>query len=234
MQAAIIKLYELAGAEDDRRFSPFCWRIRLALLHKGLPFEGVPWRFTEKETLAFSGQSKVPVIVDGDRILFDSWAIAEYLEDTYTDRPSLFGGTSGKALSRFVTDWVETVLHPGMIRLLLADVYAHLHDKDKDYFRQTREKWLGMTLEAFCASREEQIVSFRQSLVPLRTTLQRQPFLAGQAPAWADYVTFSAFQWARCISSLTLLEADDPIVSWRDSLLDAFDGEARRAVGYAC
>ncbi|WP_375505338.1 glutathione S-transferase N-terminal domain-containing protein [uncultured Nostoc sp.] len=63
MQSTKIRLYDLAGAEDDRRFSPNCWRVRLALLHKGLPFETVPWRFTEKETIAFSGQGKVPVIV---------------------------------------------------------------------------------------------------------------------------------------------------------------------------
>ena len=29
------------------------------------------------------------MIVDGDRVIHDSWAIAEYLEDTYTTRPCL-------------------------------------------------------------------------------------------------------------------------------------------------
>lgn len=123
MSAIPIKLYELAGSEDNRRFSPFCWRVRFALLHKRIPFETVPWRFTEKEAIAFSGQGKVPVIVDGDRVTCDSWAIAQYLEDTYADRPSLFGGPIGKALSRFVTDWVETVLHPEILRLVLTDIY---------------------------------------------------------------------------------------------------------------
>lgn len=33
-----ITLYELAGADADRRFSPFSWRVRMALLHKGLSF----------------------------------------------------------------------------------------------------------------------------------------------------------------------------------------------------
>lgn len=227
-----IKLYELAGTEDERRFSPFCWRIRFALLHKELPFEPLAWRFVEKEIIAFSGQGKVPVIVDGERIVHDSWAIAEYLEDTYTTRPSLFGGVSGKALSRFVTDWVETVLHPTIFRLVAMDVYTHLHDKDKEYFRKTREARLGMSLEALRAEREENLTSFRDSLAPLRTTLQYQPFLAGQEPAWSDYVTFSAFQWARCVSSLPLLIAKDPVFAWRDRLLDAFNGEAQKVLGY--
>jgi len=46
-----ITLYDLAGAEPDRRFSPFCWRTRLALAHKGLAVETVPWRFSEKALL---------------------------------------------------------------------------------------------------------------------------------------------------------------------------------------
>jgi hypothetical protein len=32
-------LYDLAGADPDLRFSPYCWRTRLALAHKGLEVE---------------------------------------------------------------------------------------------------------------------------------------------------------------------------------------------------
>ena len=31
-----MELYELAGADPARVFSPFCWRIRMALAAKGL------------------------------------------------------------------------------------------------------------------------------------------------------------------------------------------------------
>ena len=74
-----IKLYELAG-KDDRRFSPYCWRTRMALEHKGLEYETIPVRFTDKDAIAFSGQERVPVIRDGSNVISDSWAIAEYLE----------------------------------------------------------------------------------------------------------------------------------------------------------
>ncbi|MEH2241348.1 glutathione S-transferase family protein [Nostoc sp.] len=232
MQSTKIRLYDLAGAEDNRRFSPNCWRVRLALLHKGLPFETVPWRFTEKETIAFSGQGKVPVIVDREQVVYDSWAIAQYLEENYPQYPSLFGGEVGKSLSRFTTDWVEAVLNPEIVRLIITDIYSHLHEKDKDYFRQTREKAFGATLEVISADREQRVVTFGNSLTPLRRTLQHQTFLAGQAPAWADYVVFSAFQWARSVSAFPLLVADDPIFSWRDRMLDTFDGEPRKVLGY--
>ena len=89
-----IQLYELAG-KDDRRFSPYCWRARMALEHKGLDYETVPVRFTDKDLIAFSGQERIPVVRDGDNVVSDSWDIAEYLERQYPDKASLFGGGVG-------------------------------------------------------------------------------------------------------------------------------------------
>ena len=78
-----MQLYDLAGAEPERRFSPYCWRTKLALVHKGLAAETIPWRFMDKDVIAFSGQEKVPVLIDGGNVISDSWAIATYLEKTY-------------------------------------------------------------------------------------------------------------------------------------------------------
>src|SRR5436309_145269 len=108
-----ITLYDLAGAEADRRFSPFCWRTRMALAHKGLDVETVPWRFTEKEKLPRPNAGRVPVIVDDSQVVHDSSTIAEYLEDRYPDHPSLFPSGAGPALTRFIQNWTETVLQPG-------------------------------------------------------------------------------------------------------------------------
>lgn len=231
-----ITLYDLAGAEDDRRFSPNCWRTRLCLLHKGLPFETIPWRFVEKEAIAFSGQGKVPVLVDGSQTVIDSWGIAEYLEATYPspDYPSLFGGEAGKGLCQFMTQWVGTALNPILVPLIIVDIYQHLHEKDREYFRRTREQALGKPLEELCTDPEQHLQQLHKAMTPLRRTLQVQSYLAGSEPNWADYVVFSAFQWARSISQLSLIPAEDPIFAWRERLLDAFNGEARRSLGYPC
>lgn len=222
-------LYDLAGADPELRFSPYCWRVRLALAHKGLDVETVPWRFVEKDRLAFSGQDKVPVLVDGERAVSDSTAIAAYLEEAYPDRPSLFGGPQARALTRFVKDWTELVVHPGILALILTDVHDSLHEGDKAYFRESREKRFGRRLEEVSAGREERLPAFRDSLKPLRATLEAQAFLAGDQPAWADYIVFAAFQWARATSAFELLAPDDPVARWRERLLDAFGGLARKA-----
>lgn len=147
-----LTLYDLAGADPDRRFSPYCWRIRLALAHKELAVETIPWRFTDKEMIAFSGQGRVPVLVDAGKSLAGSWTIANYLEQKYPERP-LFAGPVGAARTRFIESWTDTTLLPGLAPLILVDVLAHLHEKDRAYFRASREQRLGMTLEAACADR---------------------------------------------------------------------------------
>lgn len=227
-----IQLYDLAGAEDDRRFSPYCWRVKMALKHKGLDFEAIPWRFTEKERIAFTGSTTVPVIVDGSRAVYDSFEIAVYLDEAYPSRPGLFEGTESRALSLFMCHWAFRSLHPPLLRAMLMDLYKHLHEKDRAYFRESREKRLGARLEEAGADPKKWLAEFRGALEPLRPVLVLNPFVAGKGPGFADYIVFGIFQWARSVSPLRLLEPDDPLYKWRERMLDLFGGYAREAKGY--
>lgn len=226
-----MKLWELAGAEDNRLFSPYCWRTRMALAHKGLQAETVPWRFTEKEALAFSGQGLVPVLQDGDQVVGDSWAIAAYLDAAYPAQ-ALFEGAQAKSLAFFLKNWCERTLHLPIMRVILLDLYGNLHQKDKAYFRESREKRFGMTLEAFAGDARAALIALRTALDPLRPVLAAQPYICGAAPAYGDYIVFGAFQWARAMSLIRLLEPDDPVYAWRERLLDAHGAMARNAKGY--
>jgi glutathione S-transferase len=226
-----LRLYDLAGADPDRRFSPYCWRTRLALAHKGLAVETIPWRFTEKAEIGASGQGLVPVLVDGDRWVSDSWTIANYLENTYPDHPPLFGGATGQSLTRFYSTFADGLV-AAIFPFIALDILDRIAAEDRDYFRASREKRVGMTLEAFTVGRETKLPAFRASLMPLRRTLTAQPFFAGDEPLYADYAVFGPLQWARCISPFELLEKDDPVRLWRDRLLDRFGGLARKSPAY--
>lgn len=227
-----IQLYDLAGAEDYRRFSPPCWQVKLALQHKGLEVEEIPWRYSEKAAIAFSGQGAVPVLVDNGKTVVDSWAIVEYLEATYGDRPSLFGGTMGKSGALFTKFWCIQAMSPFIMRIIVLDLFQHLHENDKAYFRESREQRFGKTLEAFASSEETTTNTFRTSLTPLREVLTRQLYLCGDQPYFADYVVLAQFLWARAMSPIQLLTTDDPIYDWRDRLLDHFDGYISHYTGY--
>jgi glutathione S-transferase len=217
------KLYDLAGADPSLRFSPYCWRAKLALAHKNLAYETVPWRFTEKPAIAFSGQDKVPVLVDGKTTIADSQAIAEYLEATYPNEASLFGDPASKAMTYFVKNWTELSLHPAIVKVVLPDIFAVLDPKDQPYFRQSREAFQGMTIEAIAARRPEYLTVLQTALAPLRATLKAQPFLAGDIPNYADHIAYGALRWATMTSSTPLLEADDPITLWMQALLNTYD-----------
>ncbi|MDR0439539.1 MAG: glutathione S-transferase family protein [Candidatus Accumulibacter sp.] len=217
-----IVLYELAGADADLRFSPYCWRSRMALLHKGLDFETVPWRFTDTDVIAFSGQGRVPILVDGETVVSDSWAIADYLERTYPETPSLFGGAAAQSVTRFVNAFVDGVINAGIAPLIVSDIYPLLHEKDRAYFRASREQRFGKPLETVTANRETEVAGFRRLLDPFRRVLAGQPFLGGASPLYADYILFGSLQWARCVSSFALLDKDDALIAWQERLLDRF------------
>jgi len=227
-----IKLYDLAGAEDDRRFSPNCWRSKMALKHKGLEFETIPWRFTEKEAIAFSGQGFVPVLVDDDHVVHDSWNIAIYLEEAYPQRPALFEGGQSRALTEFFQHWAFRVLHSATLKVILLDLFARLHEKDKAYFRESREKRFGMALEEYAADGKGALASLRGALEPVRPVLVQHPFVSGYGPGYADYLLLGPFMWARAMSPIRLLEPDDPVFAWRERMLDLFGGYARAAKGF--
>ena len=222
-------MYDLAGADKNRRFSPYCWRIRMALAHKGLNVECIPWYFTEKDKLKFSGQERVPVLIDGSKTISDSWEIAKYLESTYPDGPSL-KIESGEVL--FIKFWSETILHQQMLQILVLEIHNNLRPEDQNYFRESREKKFGQTLEEVVSNRNEHLNRMQKLLTPLRSTLYKQEYLSGESPGFSDYIVFGAFQWARCTSSISILNSDDIVYKWREKMLNMYEGLALNAVSY--
>jgi glutathione S-transferase len=222
-------LHELAGADPALVFSPYCWRTRLALAHKGLTPDCAPWRFTESEAIAFSGQGKVPVLVDGEHVVHDSWAIAEYLDAAYPDRPSLLGGPAGAAHARFLNAWTDSVVHGGIARMVVRDILDVLDPAHQPYFRTSRERAFGMTLEEVVQGRDTRVVEWRKQLSPVRTVLAAQPWLGGDAPDYADYILAGSLMWPRCTSRFVLLEESDVVAQWFARVRALFGGLAERA-----
>jgi len=225
----MITLYDLVFSED-RRPSPFCWRAKFALKHKGLSWRDEPMGFTEKEKIAFAQSQTVPVIHDGTAVVKDSWAIAEHLDKAYPDKP-VFKSEMALGYARFVSGWVDTAVHPALFGLIVGDLYDRVRPVDQAYFKESRGKRLGTTdFAGFQAqAREKGLPALRAVLEPARRMLRDQPFLAGNHPAYPDYALAGAFLWARTVSLLTLLESDDPIDAWRERMLDLYDGMARKA-----
>jgi glutathione S-transferase len=222
-----MKLYELRG-KDDVRFSTFAWRSRMALLHKGLDFERVGVGMADKETISFSGQKLVPILVDGETTVTDSWRIAEYLEDTHPDAPSLFGGDTGRRFARFFNSWIDSQVMPVLFPLLAVGVTTLNAPEDEAHFRGKFEGLFKKTLEELAEGREAGLPKFQRLLAPARDLVKAAPFIGGAMPLYPDYALYGVFIWARIVSSTQVLKADDPLAAWFERMLDLYEGEGRR------
>jgi glutathione S-transferase len=222
----MITLYDLAF-DKDLRPSPFCWRVKLALKHKGLAWRDEPCGFTEKQKIAFAQSQTYPVIHDGTKVVKDSWVIAQHLDAAYPDKPLL----PDRSYAQFINAWVDTAVNVAIFPIVVGDLVDRVRPQDRDYMLESRGKRLGTTdFAAFQAkAREKGVVALRTALEPARRVLKEQPFLSGATPAYPDYILLGSLMWPRTISPLELLEKDDAVYTWRERMLDQFDGFARKA-----
>jgi len=136
-----IRLYELV-LDSGCSASPFVWRIRYALAHKGLPFESVPVGFTEIPKV-FGGRFKtVPVIEHGDTLMAESWDIAEYLDRAFPGAPALFSGPAELAMVRLADAWFLADVLRKMFFVYVLDIHNAARPEDRAYFRRSREEHL--------------------------------------------------------------------------------------------
>lgn len=226
-----VTFYDLAGA-GDQRFSPYCWRARMAAAHKGLDITTTAVNFLDIPKIEGGKYQTVPVLLDHETGtgLQDSFAIAEYLEKTYPDAPTLFGSEEGVVFARFIQAWANSVINLSIINMIALDIHDLLTPEDQKHFRQTREQRFGRTLEEIQEGREDRLEDFQAQLRPLRLMLATQPFLGGTEPKFTDYILFGTFQWANIASSFKLLRETDPINEWYDRCLDLHGAIARAAL----
>ena len=161
-------------------------------------------------------------------MLSDSWAIALHLEDSVGSGRSLFGGEKGKAHALFINNWASFGLQPLLLQIMILELFERLQDRDKAYFRESREKRFGRSLEDHAALADEAKQRLPAMLAPLSMTLNSQAWLGGDVPSYADYIALGAFQWVRTSSSFDLPGfAGEKVADWHAAMLDLHDGLAR-------
>jgi glutathione S-transferase len=153
-------LYDLAAKDPEMRFSPFCWRAKMAMRHKGLDFETIP-----------------------------------IIRSTF-----------------------------------LLDIYNVVADRDRAYFRESREKLFGGKLEELAMERSAGLKALAQVLQPAEATLNVSRWLAGDEPSYADYCLFGSLQWGRVLSSEPIVSPDGAVGRWFERMLGLFDGYARQVL----
>jgi len=223
----MITLYDLQ-LSSGCTISPFVWRTKYALAHKGFDVDIVPGGFTGIMERTGGRTERLPAILDDGKLVLDSMLIAEYLDETYPDRPMLFEGPSMKMLMKFLDTWLwRTAIGP-WFTCYIQDYHDLSLPQDHAYVRETRERMLGgRKLEDVQAGREDRLPLVPPTLEPFRQLLRENPWLGGETPNFADYSALAVFLWTASVATTPPLTDDDPLRDWLDRGFDLYGGLGR-------
>ncbi len=222
-----IKLYDLVLASGVT-LSPFVWRTKLALKHKGFEIDDVETSYMGIRRMLDGSYRRLPVIEDDGRIVPDSWDIAAYLDGTYPDRPMLYRSQAERNFARFLDGWMWRGMIHAWFSCYTLDQVKLVHAEDRDYVLDAHQNRIfKRPLEEVTADREQRLLEARPLLDPLRELLQRSPWLAGEEPNQIDYIALGNFLWAASLASHPPLAKDDPLMDWLDRGFDLFGGIGR-------
>ncbi|MES3011543.1 MAG: glutathione S-transferase family protein [Pseudomonadota bacterium] len=127
----------------NKNYSSWSMRPWVLLKQAGIPFQETKIRFDSfepdsafKATLGrISPVGKVPVLVDGDRVVWDTLAIAEYLAETFPDKQLWPADAAARARARSVC----AEMHAGFGALrhhCLMNIEAHLPEVGARLWRE--------------------------------------------------------------------------------------------------
>jgi len=131
--------------------SLFSRKVEIVLAEKGLAYDRVMVPFNQAEgyfpkhpdVLSANPKGQVPVLVDGELILFDSTVINEYLDDAYPDPPLRPHAPDARARCRLLELAADEILLPMVARLMYRTEPA-----DPDPARQRAREDDGKRAEA--------------------------------------------------------------------------------------
>ena len=162
--------------------SPFSWRVLLALEHKKLPYESQLLHFDKQEQqspqmLKLNPRGRVPVLKDGDYVVFESVAILYYLDLKYPQTP-IFGVTPEEAgvIMRVICEF-QAYAEPA-VQMIVNAIFADQVTDDID----------ALTDAMHVVGREARTIEGR---------LSKEAWIVGSAYSALDMVIFPWIQLLR-------------------------------------
>lgn len=201
--------------------STYSTKVRIVCAEKGLAvtIHELPWTrqtlFAKpKEFLAVSPRGEVPVLIDGDLVLFDSTVINEYLEEKYPEPPLLPRDVSARARCRLLEDQADHMV-AAHVTVLVREVFLKPDPASRDQ-----------------AEIDRSVTAFTAHHAMLDATLANAPYLCGDF-SLADIANFVGIAFGRTLGARidacnTRLTAWLARVSERPSVKREFDGIRQR------
>ena len=154
------------------RRCPYAIRVRMTLEEKELSYSVIEEKLSLKSEalLRLHPEGRVPLLLHGTQVLYESSIITEYIDDRFPDPPLMPHSAEGKAQARLWTYSCNTVFKPAV------DAYKYQW-KELD---QTEKDGLKKKLLNYLAR--------------LENSLKQNPFLLGETLTLADIHVFPFFR----------------------------------------
>ncbi|CAF2753698.1 unnamed protein product [Rotaria sp. Silwood2] len=252
----VIKFYDLAPrASSTHYFSPNTWKTRMSLLHKGVKFETISATLLDfRGDLARRSNQRhisAPAIELPDgTFIYDSFRIAEWLENAYPNAPSLFTGDGklscdawpehinlGKNYARMIDlglgaskpEWAVwfDLFFPQLDKIITGEEHRAYFISDARHGPQGYQKLLSLDCQ-------ELMRRAKMNIQPLVQILRERPneYFQGTHPGQVDYVIFGRYAYCRMLDTKLTREIwndqGEELNTWIKKLSQAYDGHAQQ------
>lgn len=243
----MIELYQF-------ELSHYVEKVRLILDYKGLPYRkiNVTPGIGQLELMRMSGSRQVPVIKDGNEVVADSTAIADYLDRQYPERPIIPQDSKLRGLCLLIEQWADESIGLNARKALVGAVNqnqsfraALLPSSTPDVLRNLLSSVpnellsvLGIGIGFGPDVVREAEEALKRDLTALCFILREQPYLVTDQPTLADfavaglsmYLKFPVGSYldipeslkGRGVPGIGDIGTFEPFFSWRDRLYADF------------
>ena len=171
--------------------SPYVYKVRLALLKKGLEFKHVSVNLMEKskDFLQLAPLGKIPALKDGDTVMYGSSNIVQYLDEQYKETEVLTGKTVAEKVKIGNLDEIVTKIS-SIIPPIFLESMGLINKTDKTSF--------GYALKVYSDDEEKMARSDLTNLFELLAAeLGGKKYFVGESLSVADFSIFSFLAFAK-------------------------------------
>lgn len=205
-------------------WSPNTVKPRYVLAHKGVPYKTTWVSYPDiDQQLRTHGQDEAetvtcPVLKYGERYVPDSWAIAQFLEESHPT-PTIF--PAGLHVHEQFNTYVQENLKKNFLLYIIAQVPGILDARGAEYFARTRVEKFGRSLKSISAPGDAGFLpAIREGLVPIIHALrQSSAFIHGKEFGYGDVEILGLLQWVKeadeeKFRKIVGLDGDGTMMAW--------------------
>jgi len=175
--------------------STYVRTARIALAEKGVAYEHLPFEPNTDDMIAVNPTGKVPAFKHGDFVLYETLAIANYIDDAF-DGPALQPtDAKGRAVMNQWISYINAYIFQTMVHEIVL----------------FRFEILPMDQAVIDAA----IPKTKEQLALLEKTLSSTDYLAGSSASLADYFLYPILAFVGMVPEASLLDDYPGVSAWK-------------------